>query len=332
MSPTIETDENASRTPVYGSRSRANSLLDVYRSTELAQAQCVDVDPPSSLSSLSASSSSLNAESTQDDFCQAAVYSPVQAAFPAFHLPSTPRRPTWDGESLPSLKTSTSYSSLSTPSLSRTSSFHRSPPVSPTAATLSTPVDMTPVSAHGHLVLEVIEEVSPPEDAESPRDLFYSDARGNSSLPNLTMQAQPGSVHECGPSQEAAQERSRSDNQPAREHQVHRPKTANVASAVAVSSSRSGSPAQHVSRTVINRSKRSASNAIARFFTKEVKKTQTVEHLFHFNGSALNLSMAKAEEKKRKKAAARAQIDKLAVENVRSPLEVHAQRNDRLCH
>ncbi|KZS99499.1 uncharacterized protein LAESUDRAFT_765458 [Laetiporus sulphureus 93-53] len=193
-------------------------------------------------------------------------------------------------------------------------------------------MDITPISAHGALALEAIDEVNPPEDAESLRDLFYSDTWANSSLPILSMQAQSDSVHECGPSREVAQERSTSDSGPASKREEHRPKKVNITSAVAVSSSRSGSPAQHISRTVVNRSKLSARNAIARLFTKDVKKTQTVKNPFHFNGSAPNLSMTKAEEKRGEKAAARAQIDKLAIESLHSPLEVHAQQNDRLCH
>ncbi|KAH9936328.1 uncharacterized protein B0H18DRAFT_320281 [Fomitopsis serialis] len=147
MTPTVEKRSSSQEiTKLIGTRPRTNSLLDMYRSMESSVSR-----PSAPVSSASSTSSSTYTESDteylSDDLCESVVYSPTQASYPAFHLPLSPRRAAYDSDSTPSLKTSTSFSSLSTtPSLSRASSFRRSPPLSPTLASLATPVDIAPLS------------------------------------------------------------------------------------------------------------------------------------------------------------------------------------------
>ncbi|KAH9950595.1 hypothetical protein B0H21DRAFT_500602 [Amylocystis lapponica] len=101
-----------------------------------------------------------------DDFCDSAVLSPSKENFPAYHLPRSPSAH-WDSDT-PSLSSSASYISLSTPSLSRKSSFHPSPPVSPTSATsLITPVDAFALPPLPPKHLGVIEEAQTPEDDDA---------------------------------------------------------------------------------------------------------------------------------------------------------------------
>jgi len=128
--------------------------------------------------------SSLSPESDfdpADDYCDSAYLSP-RSPYPAFHLPRASTPHDWDLES-PSLQSSVSNSSFSTPSLSRTSSFQHTAtapasPVIPSAYSpfsYSWPIDPPSPSPQ---TLDVIQERRDSEDYEADLILPIMDIDG----------------------------------------------------------------------------------------------------------------------------------------------------------
>ena len=314
MTPTAEKRSSPQEiTKLIGTRPRTNSLLDMYRSMESSLSR-----PSLPVSSASSVSSAIYAESEadyfSDDLCESVVYSPTQASYPAFHLPLSPRRTAYDSDSTPSLRTSTSLSSLSTtPSLSRASSFRRSPPLSPTATSLATPTDLAPLSPQSSQFLDVIEEAQSPEEEPSPNP-FYSDERASASLPVLEL---PSSFL----TRDGTHVRSRVDSKLTITHRdsPSSPETIIAASPLVESPGRSvQSP----------KSLRIGGRTLSRLFGKDTKKKQAKDAsaeggLSHWNGSAINLSLAKAEEKKRKRLAEKERMSEMALEKLRGMLDMH---------
>ncbi|CCM03521.1 uncharacterized protein FIBRA_05655 [Fibroporia radiculosa] len=317
ISPTGVDDDEQSVASSRGPRLRASSssLLDVYRSSEARCAGGVDSRTSLSLSTSSAAGSlyaDSDTECFSDAFCDAAVFSPTQATYPAFHLPLSPRLRSHRDHDTPSLKTSTSLSSLSTPSLSRTSSFHRSPPVSPTSLALATPVDVAASFSHGAHPLQVIEEARLPEDAEGSQEL-YGDERATASLPSLGSEplhvATPlarGSSH--GP----ILQRPRSSSKIVNDREDAHVRLASPDTIVPNMPSRSSSVYTPKTPPLL-KSPRGV-KVFARLFAKEkpIVDEPSYEHLSNFNDLALSLSLDKAEERKARNKEIRA--EKLALQ------------------
>ena len=314
MTPTAEKRSSSQEiTKLIGSRPRTNSLLDMYRSMESSVSH-----PSLPVSSASSVRSAIYAESDagylSDDLCESVVYSPTQASYPAFHLPLSPRRTAYDSDSTPSLRTSTSLSSLSTtPSLSRASSFRRSPPLSPTTASLATPTDFAPLSPQSSQFLDVIEEAQSPEEEPSPNP-FYSDERASASLPVLDL---PSNFL----TRDGTHVRSRVDSKLTITHRdsPSSPETVIAASPLVTSPG-------HTAKSP--KSLRIGGRTLSRLFGKDTKKKQAKDvsmggELSHWNGSAINLSLAKAEEKKRRRLAEKERMSEMGLEKVRGMLDMH---------
>lgn len=129
---------------------------------------------------------SLTSNQSEDDvdlFCDSALLSP-QSSFPAYHLPrSAPRPPALDSDAL-STSSTISYSTLSTPSLSRASSYQRlyaSPPITPITSSSScvTSPEETP-----HTSLGVIQEAQNADDHTILDHSFFDE--GNSDASSVT--------------------------------------------------------------------------------------------------------------------------------------------------
>jgi len=299
--------------PVLRSRASSSALLNVYRSSELQQACSAGPSSPSS-SALSSSASSVVESDTDyfsDGFCDTAVYSPTQAAYPAFHLPLSPRRVGSRDSDTPSLSTSTSFSSLSTPSLSRTSSIHRSPPVSPTSLSLATPLDSN--SPQASQFLQAIEEAQTPEDAIGPWDVEI-DERRRVGVPSLGAESSV-STHETVTARRIADGLGR-------DLETLRLNTASPATIIGRPSSPRISSPRDTAPPISPKSQRTGS-AFSRLFSKSPHKGEPgLERSGHSNGSAMNLNMAKAEEKKRKKLVAKELAERLTSEKLRSALDM----------
>jgi len=319
MTPTAEKRSSSQEiTKLIGTRPRTNSLLDMYRSME-----CSVSRPSAPVSSASSTSSSAYVESDteylSDDLCESVVYSPTQASYPAFHLPLSPRRATYDSDSTPSLKTSTSFSSLSTtPSLSRASSFRRSPPLSPTVASLATPVDIAPLSPQSSQFLDVIEEAQSPDEGEPSPQPFYADERSAASLPLLDL---PASFL----TRDGTQVRTRVDSKLTimRRNSPSSPETVTAASPFTDSLVRSP-------QALSPKSHRIGGRTLSRLFGKDAKKKQAQDasmegHFSHWNGSAINLNLAKADEKRRRRQAEKERTSEMTLDKLRGMLDVHIQ-------
>lgn len=279
--------------------------------------------PSLPVSSASSVSSVIYTESDadyfSDDLCESVVYSPTQASYPSFHLPSSPRRL---GDSTPSLRTSTSLSSLSTtPSLSRASSFRRSPPLSPT--TLATPTDFAPLSPQSQF-LDVIEEAQSPEEEPSPNP-FYSDERASASLPVL--EPPLGFLTHNG-----TPVRSRVDSRLTITHQDSLASSGTLVTA----SPRVETPGRSAQSP---KSHRIGGRTLSRLFggkdskKKQAKDADAESGISNWNGSAINLSLAKAEEKKRKRLAEKERMTELALDKLRGMLDMHIHdRTDQWDH
>lgn len=245
------------------------------------------------------------------EYCDTAHLSPPQSPFPAFHLPMPKTHLSWDSLSdLPSLKSSASNSSLSTNSISRPSSMQHHLNVSPSTSYLPTPVDTSPRVQP----LDVIAEVRISEE-QSPTTIRYPVSPGKRSFIPLS-----------GEDSEQATLR-------ARDHLRERrglPETLKLETSDPITirqGPRSPAPSSGGDSSSSHQSPRQGSgSAFSRLFNKgsyEGKKLhKTSSHTKSnesFNPadhseSMLDISLSKAEEKKRKKELAKLRTEQLAIE------------------
>ncbi|OBZ71369.1 Protein ral2 [Grifola frondosa] len=277
-------------------------------------------DPLSPSSVRSSLYSVSDGASQSDEFGESVLLSLGHGSFPTFHLPrSTQRIPSWDSSDSRSLSSTASYSSLSTPSLSRASSFQLpgSPPISPTSSYLSTPIDSFPSFPPPPKQLDVIEESLGLEDHELRR-IPSDDAQTVNiplSTPSKSLPEDHIFVH--------GRERNSGRGTPvARMPSLERLKIDVMPSSPATPYSHGQPPASPVlsgsSSGSSIRSPKPGSGAFSRLFSKDGKKSNKndqspgIGDFADFSASALDLGLSKAEEKKRKREAARERTERLA--------------------
>lgn len=244
------------------------------------------------------------------EYCDTAHLSSPQSPFPAFHLPSPKTHISWDNLSdLPSLKSSASNSSLSTTSMSRPPSTQYHLNVSPAGSYLPTPADTSPRVQP----LTVIEEVRLPE--ELGPGIRYPVSPGNRSfIPPL----------KDGPDQATVRAHDRLSDRRGLPETLKIETTDSITIKQAprspAPSSGGDSSSSHSHRPP------PTGGAFSRLFhmnssdSKKLQKTSShtksndsIEHAPP-GESILDISLSKAEEKKRKKELAKQRTEQLALE------------------
>lgn len=289
LSPTVEVDE-------------ADTL---YSLPEIAQHQPRSISSHriSADSRITTTSSHSLASASSDDqradyYGDSAYLSPSASSSTSFHLPRQRQRYLSD---TPSLTTSDSYSTVSSPPLSRASSFQHqqifsTPPLSPSTSHIQSPVDpnipgLDVIHEHGY-------SGSPNLDANVEKALrmergatLHSPSEGSFSEDDYT-------TWERIAQEDIGHLQIRPDSP---ETIVPAAYTASFTSSDTTSSNarvRTSSPVPQQKRT-----------ALARLFHKD---TKSVDGLSDPNASGFDSKMQKAEEKKRKKQLAKERTERLA--------------------
>ncbi|KAI0917329.1 hypothetical protein AcW1_007454 [Taiwanofungus camphoratus] len=259
---------------------------------------------PSSVCTDSSIYAGSDSDYVSDEFCDSATLSSGPAVFPAFHLPRTPQRTSNRDSDTPSLSSSTSHSSLSTPSLSRTSSTHRSVPVSPSSWSLATSVDVFPPGPLGPNHLDVISEGRTSEDQDLPHQFFDDEVTPPfTPAEPIEFNKEPYLLYESTTAEDIdiggkfARDLDSSSTNPVS------PQTAVPGTPL----SRSDSPSL-ASQTRSPKSPHGGGAVLSRLFSKGEKKASKSEQdlrVHDLDASVSKLSLAKAEEKRKKVEAAK---------------------------